>query len=334
MVALGAAPSETADLPEWIEKTEISGLAFGDGYWMVENHDQEIDGANGFWFRRIYLTFDFEMSEQLSVRLRFEANTPGDFESGGNIEPFVKDAYIQWKGENLEALLGLSPTPTWSVIEAFWGYRPVEKTLLDLQRLGSARDAGVAVKGRFGADRKFYCHAMVGNGANTEAETNEGKKAMLALGYSPSDRWVFEVYGDYDERPGETDRTTYQLFAGYRGAWGRMGIQGARQHREVSRGEALDLDGASLFAVFELTEKLNLLTRLDRMFDPNPDGDRIAYLPFDPTAESSLVILGFDYRVHKHFSLIPNVEYISYDREGGADPEDDLMLRLTFFFRF
>jgi hypothetical protein len=41
-----------------------------------------------------------------------------------------------------------------------------------------------------------------------------------------------------------------------------------------------------------LTERVSAFARLDRMFDANPEGDRIPNLAFDPGAASNLAILG------------------------------------------
>ena len=40
---------------------------------------------------------------------------------------------------------------------------------------------GVAAKGKFGPDEKLGYHVMLGNGAGTKSEPNEGKKLMAAL---------------------------------------------------------------------------------------------------------------------------------------------------------
>ncbi|MEE8368748.1 MAG: hypothetical protein V3S30_10575 [Thermoanaerobaculia bacterium] len=328
-------PAFAGEVPDWVEKTKLSGYMFGDAYWMGQNHDQELEGANGFWFRRIYLTFDYTISDKLSARLRFEGASPGDFESSDTTEPFAKDAYIRWKSGDRSLYLGISSTPTWGIVEKEWGYRAVEKTPLDLQKLGSSRDFGVALKGKFGSGGNFGYHAMFGNGSSTKGETNEEKKAMLSVWFNPSDGWMFEVYGDVDARPGEADRTTLQAFAAYRADWGRVGLQAAQQNRETASASDLDLNIASIFGVYAVNEKVNVLGRIDRMFDANPDGAKISYLPFDPTAESTLALVGVDYKVHKQFSLIPNLEYIFYDGVAGApDPDNDLMVRLTFYFKF
>ncbi|MGQ9619226.1 MAG: hypothetical protein ACUVUG_09745 [Candidatus Aminicenantia bacterium] len=52
---------------------------FGDYYFILSNHDHNIENHNGFWFKRIYFTNDFKISGDFSTRLRFEMYSPGDF---------------------------------------------------------------------------------------------------------------------------------------------------------------------------------------------------------------------------------------------------------------
>ena len=46
---------------EWHENTKISGYAMSDAYGVLSHRDPEIDGNNGFWLRRAYLTFDSKL---------------------------------------------------------------------------------------------------------------------------------------------------------------------------------------------------------------------------------------------------------------------------------
>ncbi|HEX8617857.1 MAG TPA: hypothetical protein VF911_09765, partial [Thermoanaerobaculia bacterium] len=130
----------------------------------------------------------------------------------------------------------------------------------------------------------------------------------------------------YEDRPGAADRSTMQGFALWHNETARIGLQYAHQARQ----NADDFDVASLFGVCNLSARLALIGRVDRMFDSNPEGDRIPYLPFDPTRASTLYIAGVDWKLHKNLSIIPNVEYVHYD--GGG--ENDLLPRVTFFFTF
>jgi len=327
-----AVPATAQDLPDWVSSLNVSGIAFGDYYNVAAHHDEDLEGMNGFWFRRIYLTFDFDVDDDVDFRLRFEGSSPGDFSSRSKIEPSVKDAWIRLRPGDQKIYLGLSSTPTWGTVESQWGYRAVEKTALDLQRMGSSRDFGVAAQGPVGP---FYYNAMVGNGSGTRAEINEGKAAYLALGIKSGNGFTLEVYGDYNFLPGEADRFTFQAYGSWRGETGRVGVQYAHQIREMGPVPDLELDIFSVFGVLNVSERLTLLGRYDRMFDPNPSADGISYLPMSPNAKSNLVIAGIDIAVTEHLSIIPNVEAVFYSAVGPLDaPDTDVIPRITLSATF
>lgn len=310
----------------------LSGYAFGDVYWMAANHEAAYEGQNGFWFRRIYFTYDQPLGGAFDMRIRFEFNSPGDFKTRAKLEPYIKDAYVRWKRDGHSVYLGISPTPTWEVIERIWGYRSVEKTPLDLQKFGASRDFGLAVQGRLGQGGRVKYHVMVGNGGGTASETNKGKFLLGSLGVKLTDALFFEAYGDWDDRPGRTDRYTWQAFAAYQRAGYRLGLHFAQQGRQQEGGKTEKLELASGFLVARLAERLNALARVDRMFDANPEGGKVPYLPFDPKARSVFVVAGLDYTPHASLHLIPNVEFVGYERTFGYRPDNDVMVRLTFFY--
>ena len=334
LLGVGCSPVSAEELPAWLQKTTVSVLFFGDAYWVSEHHDAAADGASGMWLRRFFFTVDQKLSDTISARLRLEGNSQGNFSSSTDITPFLKDAYLRYTKGRQALTIGLSPTPTFDAVEKNWGYRSVEKTLLDLQRIAGTRDFGISLQGSFDEGKKVRYNAQIGNGAGTRDEVNEGKKASLAVGFYPDGGWVFELYGDVEDRPDSTDRTTYRLFGGIERTWGRVGVEAGRQSRDLAAGGSQDLEFASAWAVFKVSDAWSILLRADRMFDPNPEGNRIPYLPFATNAESTLVLLGADFRVAKGLSLIPNVEFVTYGRaKTGSDPDDDVLVRLTFAYQ-
>jgi hypothetical protein len=318
----------------WSESYTVSGYVIADAYAVLGNHDPTVEDQTGFWIRRGYLTFDTKISDTWSSRLRFEVNSPGDFETDTKMTPFVKDAYLAWGHDGRELYLGISPSPTWDFAERFWGYRAIEKTPLDLYRMGSSRDFGVAYKAKAMDGRVFY-HAMFGNGAGEGAETNEGKKGMFSFGFRPTDALVAELYADYEDRPGNTDRTTYHAFLGWTGASSRYGLEYGWQDREVEAGPDLDVAVASVFGVWGLSDRSSLVVRWDHAFDGFPDSEKIPYIPIANDTEFDLAILGWDYQLHERVSLIPNVEYVIYrETDGLPVPDDDLLARMTLYYQF
>lgn len=312
---------------------KISGYMFGDYYYVAKNHSADLEDRNGFWFRRIYLTYDQGLDDGFAVRFRMEMNSAGDFSSKSKLTPVVKDAYLKWKRSRHSIIVGISSTPTWEVVEKVWGYRSVEKTPLDLQRFGSSRDFGLAFKGSLDAQKRLTYHFMLGNGSSNGSENNEGKKLMLSLGARPLKNVIVEGYVDFEERPGHSDRVTLQAFAAYQAERFRIGAQFAHQSRQVGAGaENLKLQIASVFAAMQLSNRTRAFARLDRTFDPNPDGAKISYLPFDPSAKSTFFLAGVELRPVGTVRIMPNIETVFYDKVSGNRPDTDVIPRITFYY--
>lgn len=312
----------------------LSGHIFGDAYYVAAHHNSDLEDQNGFWFRQVYFTYDHALSEEFAVRFRLQLNSPGDFETRTTLEPFLKDAYLQWKKANHAIIIGLSSTPMWNYVEDVWGYRPVEKTAADLYGFGSSRDLGIAFKGKLGEAEKTDYHFILGNGSSTRSETNRGKKAALAVGHQLSDRFSIEVYGDFEERPGRTNRYSAQGFLAYTGKGYRVGVQLLHQTRQQESGGEAQLQVGSVFATAKLKDKLWGIARYDRAFDPIVDGPDISYIPLDADARFHFLLLGVDYQPHEQVHFIPNVEIVIYDSVNGARPDPDIIPRVTFFYRW
>ena len=101
----------------------------------------------------------------------------------------------------------------------------------------------------------------------TVATQIRAKKTLLSLAYYPSDNFILEFYSDYENLPDSSHRRTLQGFVGYQKDWGRLGVQYARQIRTGN--SDLALDSVSVFGVYNLSPRADLIGRYDRMFDPN-----------------------------------------------------------------
>ncbi|MEN8376762.1 MAG: hypothetical protein ABFS34_15145 [Gemmatimonadota bacterium] len=313
------------------QETTVGGLFFGDYYYVAGHHDADLQDANGFWARRMYLTVNTRFNPAWDARVRLEAATPGDFTTSGTMDPFLKDLYVRWRRGNHRIVVGLSSSPTWNFIEGQWGYRGVEKTPLDLFKMGSSRDFGIAFQGSIDESRKVRYHVMLGNGASTKAETNKGKKIMGALQFYPTSNLILEAYADRESRSDDKDRTTYTGTAVVRGERGRIGLLAARQVRTEPDEDDVDVDILSVFGVLEAGERAHLLARWDRMASPIPDGAAISYFRMDPTSEGNFFLAGADIMLHDNVHVIPNLELVSYDDD---DIDSDVFLKTTLLVTF
>jgi hypothetical protein len=316
---------------------KFSGYMFGDYFWVASHHDSTIKKSNGFWFRRIYFTYDRAINDMFSTRLRLEMNSAGDFsKNSAALIPYVKDAYLKWKiNQKHHLLLGIAEVPTFSVVESVWGYRFLEKTPLDLQKWGASRDFGVTLQGSFDNQAKWKYHFMLGNGSGEKSEVNQGKKVMTAISYYPTDRIILEAYGDWMDETGAEDYYTLQGFAAYKTDRFTLGLQGTQQIRQSPGNNDNTFTLASAFLTYKTSDQIALVGRVDRLFEANPLAAKQAYLPIDPTAASTLLIVAVDYSPVKDIRLSPNVEIVKYDEnDAGVTPDTDVMARMTFFYQF
>lgn len=118
---------------------KLSGYMFGDYYYNVARDKNYATLSNtgmagaapggtamqAFQIRRVYFTYDNDISETFTTRFRLEADQGTDVLNSGKIGVFVKDAYLKWKNifSGSDFIFGIQPPPTYDVSEAAWGYR-------------------------------------------------------------------------------------------------------------------------------------------------------------------------------------------------------------------
>jgi hypothetical protein len=305
---------------------ELGGLLFGDAYHVASHHSAEGDGATGLVLRRGYLTANVALGEHWRGRARIEVNQDGEFETY-SFDTRLKDLYLARRFERQELVLGLSPTLTYDLIESTWGARYLMRTPLDLQGVPS-RDTGITLKGALTRDGRIGYRVMYGSGLEYANQGGGGDKLMGAVTWTLHTGIQIDLYTDYEKRPGPTDRQTWQVFTGQKTDTLRWGLQYSHQDRQ----DDPTLELASAFAVTALGDAVSLIGRVDRLLEPSPRGDGIAYVPFDPTAKATMVLAGLEYRFSPVFRMTPNVIWTTYGVNAvGARPDDDLHLRVTFF---
>jgi hypothetical protein len=314
---------------------KLSGLVFGDYYYAAGSHRDELVDQNGFWIRRLYFTYDHTLSKSLSARVRLEVNSKGDFKSSGVNTPYLKDAWLKWTFGAHALTAGLAPTVNIEFVDAFQGYRQIEKSPIDLYRWDSSRDMGVLLQGGLGKEGRTRYSFQFGNGSGTGSETDASKSVRGELSHRFAAGLVLEAYGDWQDRPEGRDFSTLAGLLGWQEKGWRASLQyGHQDRREAGPGETdLSLDFLSAFAAVQVSPRVTLVGRVDRNFDPIPAGETIDYMPFSDDAASVFGYAAVDVTLAKSVHLIPNVEVTAYDEaEDGTTPGTDVVPRLTLFF--
>jgi len=326
-----AAKAEEAPAPAF----KISGLVYGDYYYVLQNHRDDLEDQNGFWIRRLYFTYDHALSKSLSLRVRLEANSKGDFKSTGVATPYIKDAWLKWAFGAHALVFGMAPTPNIDHVDNFQGYRSVEKNPLDLYRWDSSRDLGLILQGGLGKDSRTRFSVQFGNGSGTGSEINASKAVRGQLIHRFRRGLVLEAYADWQDQPNGRDVSTLEAFAGWQEKTWRASLQYGHQSRTGAGpgGSDLSLDFFSAFAAVQVTSRVTLLGRIDRNFDPIPNGETTDYMPFSDQAKSVFGYVGVDVMLTKNVHLIPNLETTFYgEAKDGTTPGTDVVPRVTLFF--
>jgi len=355
-------PGEYFPKPKEVPKSpfpagKFSGLMFGDYYFYDKWHQDQISATNtnnvqgqqGFWFRRLYLTYDLQLNEKFTTRFRLEANSNGQFTNPGNINPYIKDAYLKWTFTGKQVLtLGIQPSLTFDWYENWYGLRHIEKTPADLYRIDSSRDFGVTVGGPITAVKNLFYAAQYGNDAGTGSETDKYKIVRLEARYDANPGIALEGFYSHGRRPNGQDRTTAQGIVGYRNKVVRVAGQYLYQERKSGKDGVPNqkIDIWSAFGYWEFApKKADIFGRFDDVkgklggVDTGlPGADGIDYWIMSTKQPFKTYIFGGEWYLHPSIRISPNVAWVSYDND--PDPvkfpgrDKDRIYRITFFWSF
>jgi len=334
--------------------SQIKGNMFGDYYYNVENHKDASKDENAFQLRRVYFTFENNISQNIKIRFRLESGSQ-KFGTESKINPFVKHAFLEWTNliPNHRLYLGIAETNAFKNAEAYWGYRPIEKTIMDLNKISSSADLGIALKGDLNESLHHWLTIFNGTGYGS-AEVDQFKKIGYAFWITPAQGLILEAYADYEKQ--DPDKPNFEYATDYYGSSGYYTVKGfagydapgftlgaeafMRTNMEsgttnMDTGEKADVkrSGYSLFGSWITpVPKLKLFARYD-YFDPNTGDDVIT----DENGTTGLdneftrIFAGLDYIPSHNVHIMPNIIYMKY-AEDGVDA--DFTARITFFYKF
>lgn len=340
---------------------KVWGLTFTDFFWKAAGDTAtwasraEYSGVQedvyAFAIRRAYLGYDYQWSPQFSASVLLEGSDVIQA-TRGDRSFTIKSLHVRWKDiyPNTDLLAGQIPTLAYTfIIEKVWGYRSVEKTMLDQRGIRSSSDLGVALMGKFDSIGTHGYNIMIGNGTGTRPEelTQSGKHKIYSgeiYSYLLDRKLVIDLYADY--LTGLNDRTVFTIkgFAGLQLPSLTLGAEifSLTQNNIKSDGSDSKTFGYSLFARAPVVkDKLSVFARYDS-FDPDN-----AYRQQDAPAtyqganmfrhySEGFFVAGLDFSPHKSVHIIPNIWINSYDAKATSnvlvDREADIVPRVTLYF--
>ncbi len=291
------------------QAVDLGAQVFMDYYYNLSSSSEEAEGLHGFTYRRLNLTTDFTLTEEFRGRARLEASDATTGAKGP--VPFVKDLSLTWKyvGDH-SATIGVTPPPAFELTERIWGYRSLEKTILDFQGIVASRDFGIRFDGPIVSTGIVRYAVMLANNSATSPETDAYKRVYGTLSAHPTETLSFLVGADHagfgDARKSST---RVSAFAGYASERFRLGAEGFYSALVLENESRFDHVGVSLFGSFRVDPRWELTARVDRSREEMPGDER-----FD-----TFVLGGVSYRPNEFVRLIPNVWFYKVDEIDDAE---------------
>jgi len=260
--------------------------------------------TNAFQIRRMYLGYDYKFAPNFSanVLLANEQNVDGN----GKNTVYVKYANVKcsniFKLKNTDLVIGQYGTCSFANAgntEPLYGYRSIERTIMDLHNTDGSTDMGVSLQGKAWSQHVAdslkplyigYAVQVGNNGGATPYASNNFKKARVNVFVSAlKQRLTVGLYGDYlvqQQTPYVTSNMTMKFYAAYTTERIRVGAELFQQTNKNSDIYKVSANGIipatavndtatgvqmgwSVFASGAiLKNKLNVFARMD-MYNPN-----------------------------------------------------------------
>ncbi len=314
------------------QEGKISGYIFGDYFYEFSHPEAATDALNrnGFQFRRAYFTYDRDLSAKFTMRFRLEMNSPDltrtqNFGTSSQLVPYIKHAYLRWNNFIPQSRLsfGLINTPTFNASEEAWGYRAVEKTVMDLRRIAPSSDLGITLEGKLTQSGVLNYQVLVANGTGTSSENDKAKRVYVNVPVKIQNAYFVVPYYDYEGGLDGKSKNTVAVFAGLQKPSFHGGVEVFQKKNNKALANNVDRteNGFSVFGAVKAAEKVKLLARYD-VYDPNTDLDDDG---------NTFIIAGLDFAPEKNVNIIPNVKIENYQASGR---DANTIGALTLFFRF
>lgn len=335
------------------QTSQIKGKVFGDYFYNLRNHSQANEDLNSFAIRRIYFTFESQLTDNIKMRFRLDSKH-GDFGEEEKLHPFVKNAYLEWSNviPQHKFYVGISATNAFENSQNYWGYRSLEKTIMDLHKISPTADMGLSIKGDFNKYIHHWITVFNGTGYSS-SELDKYKKLGYSLWITPMKGLILEGYVDYEKQDPETGTfkpaadyfhsTGYRTIKGFIGyqnpgftiggeIFSRTNFKSGTADTSVTRKTDVIKTGFSIFGHYTLIKsKLHAFLRYD-FYDPNSDNKVFTSKYTNGYKdEESLIIAGLDLTIENTFHIMPNLYIRGYSNNNC---DNDITARITFSYKY
>ncbi len=260
----------------------------------------EDEAHNAFQIQRTYLGYAFKLHKKVSGKVTLDVADPVD---GGKLKmtAFLKNAYLQYKGDKLTTKFGLIGLNQWNIQEKHWGGRYLYKSFQDQHKFGHSADLAVYV------DYKIHdiisVDATIANGDGYKSlESDSLLKYSAGLTLSPFDGFKVRAYYDFMGND-KLSQQTLSFYLGYGIDNFKIGAEYNHQlDHKITDGE--DMSGMSFYTSYKIN-KIRLFGRYDYLTSVTLSGETD---PWNYGKDGSGIIAGIEINPIKGIKITPNYQ--------------------------
>lgn len=313
-ISLVSFADDTKDKEEvepWYKKGTIHGKIFAN----FHTSGSDVGSLNVFEVQRAYFGYKINFDNNWGANLKLDIGNPIDFQlnSGESLVvsrrfAFFKNAYLQYKYENLKVQFGIADAFQFKVQENFWGYRYISASFQDLNKFGPSADIGVFVSYKF-TDWLNADYSLNNGEGYGQIQNDDNLKNTLGVTVNPIKQLTLRVYGDTYSLS-DSAQLSLALFAGVKLDNFSLGGEYNHQTNNALR-EGYDMSGYSFYSTYKLMSKYKVFARYDHLSSTDiEDADTPGtFLPWNEKRDGDFVIGGVEYMPIKNINMSLNYRH-------------------------
>ena len=271
-------------------------------------HSTFADGESNSAFEvtRVYLGYEHSFSEDFSGTVIFDVADPGV----GKLQmtAFLKNAFLNYKHENLSVDFGMIATTQFKVQENFWGYRYLAKVFQDEYGFASSADLGTSATYQF--NDALSADIAVTNGEGyKKLQSDNIFKTAFGLTVNPVKELTVRGMVDLMD-----NQSTYAGFLGYKGGKFSLAAEYNYQKNHLMI-DGRDFFGPSFYGTINLSKKAKFFARFDDLQSNTPSGETENW---NLASDGKLYMAGFEFAPVSGIKLSPN--YRGWSPAQSAQP--------------
>ena len=265
-----------------------------------EDVNDEFADESGFELTRGVLGYEHFFSPRISSKVII------DMTSSGLDKPamvaYMRNAYIAYKDENLNAYFGIIGLKQFKEQESSWGYRYIYKSAMDHYKFNNSVDAGLYVKYEFTDWLSTDVTLTNGDGAKSLQDTEGKYRTGYGLTLKPLKGLTFRTYYDVLFAPESTtglvqeNQSSLALFIGYKTENLRLGVEYDKL-LNYKYDDADDREIYSVYGSYIFNKDYQAFARYDKL-NADYDGD-----------SEYVFMAGVEYSIVKGVKVSPNYRY-------------------------